>query len=198
VYLPNSKIIEGTTNFKESISKIAYISQIRDSAEYKITDLDHYYEFAGGLSKTYEYVTKKKISVYIADSTKKEVRISSLDDEVATSMITTVLNKQWIEGLLSHEKHGGQKISDRLEYMIGFSALTDSINEKYWDLCYERYIENKDIRDRLIQNNQFAMLESIKTFLEAVKRKFWNASEDKIKFLKELYMNIENMIESDL
>ena len=198
IYLPNSKIIEATENFKESLQKIAYISQVRDSAEYKIMDLDHYYEFAGGLSKTYEYITKQKISVYIADSTKKDVRISTLNDEIATSMATTVLNNQWIEGLLAHEKHGGQKISDRLEYMIGFNALTDSLNEQYWDLCYKKYIEDKEIRDRLTKNNQYAMLESIKTFLEAVKRKFWNASEDKIKFLKELYMKIENQIESEL
>ncbi|MHA1370222.1 MAG: cobaltochelatase subunit CobN [Promethearchaeota archaeon] len=58
VYLRNNKIHEATDQFKENLKKIAVISQIRDSAEYKITDLDHYYEFAGGLSKTYEIYYK--------------------------------------------------------------------------------------------------------------------------------------------
>ncbi len=196
IYLRNGKIHPQTELFKESVSKIRYISQIRDTAEYKITDLDHYYEFAGGLAKSYEFITKQKIPIFIADSTKRNPIISTLNDEVALSMATTVLNKQWIEGVLAHDKHGGQKISDRLEYMIGFNALTDAMPEQYWELCYQRYIEDNEIRERLTRNNRYAMLESIKTFLEAVKRKFWEATEDQIKFLKELYMKIENDIET--
>ncbi|MHA1370221.1 MAG: cobaltochelatase subunit CobN [Promethearchaeota archaeon] len=144
-----------------------------------------------------KYITNKKIPVKIADSTKKKIILSDLDDEVAVSLASTVLNKKWIKDLLLHDKHGGQKISDRLEYMMGFNALTNSLPESYWDLCYQTYIENEQIRQRLKENNKYAMLETIKTFLEAVQRKFWNASEEQIKSLKELYLSIENEIESE-
>ncbi|MEM0333310.1 MAG: cobaltochelatase subunit CobN, partial [Candidatus Aenigmatarchaeota archaeon] len=40
--------------FRESLRRIELVSQIRSSNDYEVTDLDHYYEFLGGLSKAIE------------------------------------------------------------------------------------------------------------------------------------------------
>ncbi|MGO1819873.1 MAG: cobaltochelatase subunit CobN, partial [Senegalia sp. (in: firmicutes)] len=40
--------------YEKNLKEVEIVSQIRSSNEYEITDLDHYYEFFGGLSKSVE------------------------------------------------------------------------------------------------------------------------------------------------
>ena len=57
------------------------VAQVRDSEEYGIADLDHYYEFLGGLSSSVEAVRKSKSAsgrrtrpvVLVADSTRDQI-----------------------------------------------------------------------------------------------------------------------------
>ena len=46
--------------YENNLKSVDIVSQIRDNQEYEITDLDHYYEFFGGLSKSVEMVKGQK------------------------------------------------------------------------------------------------------------------------------------------
>jgi len=47
-------------------------------------------------------------------------------------MYTDLLNPQWIDAMLSHDFHGGKNIADRVEYLIGLDATTQSMGQKTW------------------------------------------------------------------
>ena len=195
-YMKNQRVQKISKTFIENIGKVDIMSQVRDSSEYHITDLDHYFEFTGGLARTFIEISGKKANVYIADTTTKEIKVDSLEKSIKESSITRSLNPRWIKGMLNHEYHGGQKVAERIENILGLAATTHSVDNWIWNKAYNQYIENEEIRKALIDNNKFAMMDIIKNMLQANKRGYWEANEEQINNLKKLYLELENWIET--
>ncbi|MFX0026232.1 MAG: cobaltochelatase subunit CobN, partial [Candidatus Hermodarchaeota archaeon] len=195
-YMKNQYIEKSPKTFSQTVSKINLMSQIRDSSEYHITDLDHYYEFTGGLARTHEKVSGKKANIYVADTSRKEIKVDRLEKSIKEGIITRNLNPKWIKSLLKHKYHGGQKVAERVENVLGFAATTHEVDNWIWDKTYQQYVENEEIREALIQNNRFAMMDIIKNMLQAENRNYWDASEEQINKLKKLYLELENWVEA--
>ncbi|MFX1308796.1 MAG: magnesium chelatase subunit H [Promethearchaeota archaeon] len=194
-YMKNQKVKQLVNNFRLNINDIKLMSQIRDSSEYSITDLDHYYEFTGGLARTYKQINGNDANVYIADSSSKEIKVNTLQESIKEGAITRSLNPKWINSLLKHKYHGGQKIAERIENFLGLSATTHEVDNWIWDKAYIQYIENEELREKLKENNRFAMMDIIKNMLQAEKRGYWDANEEQINNLKKIYLEMENWVE---
>jgi len=194
-YMKNQKVKRSFNTFSKAISKINLMSQIRDSSEYQITDLDHYYEFTGGLARSYEELSGKKSNVYIADSTSKDIRVDTLENSIKEGTITRSLNPKWIKALLEHNYHGGQKVAERVENILGLAATTHKVDNWIWNKAYNQYIENEEIRTALTENNRFAMMDIIKNMLQAEQRGYWDADENQIEQLKKFYLELESWVE---
>ena len=195
-YMKNQKIKKVSETFIENVSKINIMSQVRDSSEYHVTDLDHYFEFTGGLARVFKEINGTQANIYIADTTTKDIRIDSLEQSIKEGAVTRSLNPRWIKAMLAHKYHGGQKVAERVGNILGFAATTDSVDKWIWDKSYDQYIENEEIRTALIENNRFAMMDIVKNMLQAEKRGYWDANEKQLDNLKKLYLNLENWIET--
>ncbi|MHA1499881.1 MAG: cobaltochelatase subunit CobN [Promethearchaeota archaeon] len=195
-YMKNQKINKISETFIENVSKINVMSQVRDSSEYHVTDLDHYFEFTGGMARVFKEISGTQANVYIADTTTKDIRVDSLEHSIKEGAVTRSLNPRWIKAMLTHKYHGGQKVAERVENILGFSATTDSVDNWIWDKSYDQYIENDEIRTALIENNRFAMMDIIKNMLQAEKRGYWDANEKQLDNLKKIYLDLENWIEA--
>jgi len=194
-YMKNQKVKQLVENFSQNINEIEIMSQIRDSSEYSITDLDHYYEFTGGLARTYKEISGKEANIYIADSSSKEIKVNTLQESIREGAITRSLNPKWIKSLLEHKYHGGQKIAERVENLLGLSATTHKVDNWIWDKAYDQYIHNEELREKLEENNRFAMMDIIKNMLQANNRGYWDADDNQINNLKKLYLELENWVE---
>ncbi len=195
-YLPHQQIVSSHDTFKENLRQITYLSQVRDGAEYHITDLDHYYEFSGGLIKAAESVSGTKPALYIADTTDVEIIVNSVEKAIQESVVTRNLNPKWINGMLQHKHHGTQKVAERMENLLGFTATTHQVDNWVWEKSYQKYVEDEQIKNQLIENNRFAMMKMIKTMLEAEQRGYWETDQDHIDTLKELYLDLEGWVEN--
>ena len=195
-YMKNQKINKVSETFIENVSKINVMSQVRDSSEYHVTDLDHYFEFTGGLARVFKEINGTQANIYIADTTTKDIRVDTLEQSIKEGAVTRSLNPRWIKAMLAHKYHGGQKVAERVENILGFAATTDSVDKWIWDKSYDQYIENEEIRTALIENNRFAMMDIVKNMLQAEKRGYWDANEKQLDNLKKLYLNLENWIET--
>jgi len=194
-YMKNQKVNRSFNTFSKAVGKINLMSQIRDSSEYHITDLDHYYEFTGGLARSYEELTGENANVYIADSSTRDIKVETLENSIKEGTITRTLNPQWIKGLLEHKYHGGQKVAERVENVLGLAATTHKVENWIWNKAYDQYIENEEIRNALTENNRFAMMDIVKNMLQAEQRGYWEASEKDIENLKKLYLELESWVE---
>ncbi|MFX1495841.1 MAG: cobaltochelatase subunit CobN, partial [Promethearchaeota archaeon] len=115
---------------------------------------------------------------------------------IKEGIITRNLNPKWIKSLLKHKYHGGQKVAERVENVLGLAATTHEVDNWIWDKTYQQYVENEEIREALIQNNKFAMMDIIKNMLQAESRGYWNAIKEQIDKLKKLYLKLENWVET--
>lgn len=198
VYSKNNRGKKIDNLYRENLKSVEIVSQIRSSHEYEITDLDHYYEFFGGLSKSVEMVRGKKAKMYITDVTGDKIISESIEKSIGRGMRTRLLNPKWIDGLLKHDEHGSQVISDRFHNIMGLAATTNSVEEWIYEDMNSKYVEDEDLRERMIENNKYAYMDILEQMMEYYSRGYWDASNKQIEKIKEIYLKLENNIESQM
>lgn len=184
--------------YRGRLASVEVVSQVRDSHEYEIMDLDHYYEFFGGLSRTVESVKGEAPVMLITDTTKEVLRTETVGESLNRGLRTRLLNPKWIDALLAHEYHGAQKIADRVENLIGFAATTHAVENWVWSAVTDRYIRDEQMFARMAANNRFATEEILKRLSEADSRGYWKATEEERNLLRDRYLDLEGMIEEKM
>ncbi|MHC1590896.1 MAG: cobaltochelatase subunit CobN, partial [Candidatus Helarchaeales archaeon] len=123
----NGRVEKNEKAFSQNLKHVDLVVQERDNTEYEVTDLDHYYEFLGGLSRSVQEKRQKSAEVMVIDSTEEEVVVEDLKISIERATRTRTLNPVWIEGMLKHDFHGVKKIKDRVEYLLGLAATTGKV-----------------------------------------------------------------------
>ena len=183
--------------YEQNLKSVEIVSQVRDNNEYEITDLDHYYEFFGGLAKSVEMVRGKKAVMLVTDTTGAAPVTETAERAVAKGIRTRMLNPKWIDGMLAHKYHGAQKISERFENIMGLAATTGAVEQwVYNDLC-ATYAENEEMRRRMAENNPYAYMEILEQMEEYTRRGYWDATEEQLEAIRRAYLETENRIEGD-
>lgn len=195
VYSPNYRGKKAEKLFKNNLSVVDIVSQIRSNHEYEITDLDHYYEFFGGLSKSVEISRGKKAEMYITDTTGEEILTEDVEKSINRGVRTRLLNPKWIEGLLEHDYHAGSEINKRFENILGLSATTNKVENWVYDKMFNTYIKDEELRGRLKENNKWAYMEMLNFMLEYENRGYWNPKEDQKEELIREILKLEGELE---
>lgn len=189
------KIEKAQEVFSEVLKNVDIVTQERDNTEYEVVDLDHYYEFAGGLYKSVEEKRNRKVEILIADTTEGDVEVEDLGYVISRAVRTRLLNPKWLEGMLKHDFHGAQKIRERVEHLVGFSATTGNVENWIYENIADRLLFDENMRKRLFENNPYATIGIAERLLEANRRGYWITSEDKIRKLQRIVSSMEGQVE---
>src|SRR5256885_13606505 len=100
----------------DALSRVEATYQHIDSFEVGITDVDHYFEYLGGISKAVETRAKSRPSIYLSDSLSPQTKIRSLEETVRLETRAKNLNSKWYEGMLEHRLLGVAEIEDPVAY----------------------------------------------------------------------------------
>lgn len=192
----HGKKVEGL--YEENLKSVEIVSQIRSSHEYEVTDLDHYYEYFGGLAKSVEMAKGKKVPIYITDTTGERVLTESVERSIGRGVRTRALNPKWIDGMLEHKYHGVQKIAERFENIMGLAATTNSVEEWIYNDLHSCYVEDENLSKRMKENNPYAYMSILEQMMEYNARGYWNATEEQLEKLKQVYLDLEDTIEDQL
>ncbi|GBG58151.1 aerobic cobaltochelatase subunit CobN [Sporomusaceae bacterium FL31] len=180
------------------LATVDVVSQIRSNHEYEVIDLDHYYEYFGGLAKSVEIAKGKKADVYITDTTGEKVQTETVDRSIARGVRTRLLNPKWIDGMLEHAYHGAQKINDRFENILGLAASTNSVDNWIFTGMHATYVADEQMRQRLTDNNRWAYFSMLERLLECNQRGYWQASREELELLQQVWLELEGTIEEDI
>lgn len=196
VYRGTARARPALALFKDQLRAVDAISQVRDSAAYAVTDLDHYYEFVGGLNQAAKAAGKESTTpVYFSDTSRVRVETTGLRTAVNRGVVTRTANPKWIKAMLAHDYSGGKKVADRVNFLLGFAATAEQVDDTAWDQVYRSLVENEEIRGLMRENNVHAFRDAVETLLEAVQRELWAATDAQVDYLKELYLELEGLIE---
>lgn len=179
-----------------NLSQVQMVSQVRSSRDYEMTDLDHFYEFYGGLARTVRELSGNQADLLVSDTYQGHVRTERFHRAVERGVWSRILNPRWIDGVLDAAHHGGQEIADRLENMLGLAATTGEIDTRLFDEASDTLIFNEAMRRRIRENNPYALLDVVERLLETSARGYWQASEDRLNELRRIHAQLEGDLEA--
>ena len=179
----------------EQYDHVDFISQVRNNVEYELTDLDHYYEFYGGLARAVENKKGSKPVMLVADTTGEAVKVQDLKSSLERGIATRLLNPEWIQGMMRHDYHGVQQIAKRFENVMGFAASTDAVTGETFSRMTRCYAGDEKLRKQMQQSNKWAYMKMMERLMEASNRGYFEATEEELSQIREAYLEAEGEAE---
>src|SRR6266550_1205568 len=169
----------------EALSRVEATYQNLDSFEVGITDVDHYFEYLGGISRAVETRTKSRPAIYLSDSLSPQNRIRSLKETVRLETRAKTLNPKWYEGMLKHGFRGVAEIENHVANTFGWSATADAVDPWIYTDFARTFLLDSTMFDRLQELNPHSVRSLINRLLEAHDRGFWNPDEEILEKLRD-------------
>lgn len=164
--------------------------------EHDMLGSDDFYNYFGGLIAAITTHSGSQKPSYIPNTANRDhLDILSLHEEASKVMRARVNNPRWIEGLKQHGYKGAQEVSAMVDIVFGWDATTDVIDDWMYKKIADRYAFNAENASWIRSVNLYAMQNIAERLLEAVERGMWNASDEDIEKLRDLYMDVEGDIE---
>ncbi|WP_196259366.1 cobaltochelatase subunit CobN [Pelagibacterium limicola] len=169
--------IEGVAEkaaFAQRLKSADAVLHTQDNAEHDLLDSDQYYQFEGGLSAAVETLSGASPAAYHLDTSRPDnLKVRTLEEEIARVVRARVVNPKWIEGMKRHGYRGAFEIIATVDFMFGFAATTGAVKSHHFDLAFEAFVEDETTRDFLMTANRFGYDELLDRFDEARQRGFW-------------------------
>ncbi len=198
VYSLNYRGLEARELYTSNLEVVDLVSQIRSNHEYEVTDLDHYFEFFGGLAKSVEIARGHKVEIFITDTTGEQVETETAAKSINRGMRTRLFNPKWIDGMLAHQFHGAQVIGERFENIMGLAATTGEVEEWIYDEMHAVFIEDPEMQQRMKENNPYAYIDILEQMMEYYQRGYWEATEEQLETIRRVYLDTEGGVEEKI
>jgi magnesium chelatase subunit H len=177
------------------LGTVGRVVQEIDSVEYGVTDIDHYFSSSGALQMAAKKRTGGAVKLNYIETYTAETRIEDVDKVLRVEYRTKLLNPKWYEGMLAHGHSGAAEISNRFTYMLGWDAVGDCVDDFVYTDAAKTFALDATMRERLAKANPQAMRNIVGRLLEASGRGLWQADDDMVDELKELYADLEDRLE---
>jgi magnesium chelatase subunit H len=175
----------------DALSRVEATYQNLDSFEVGITDVDHYFEYLGGISKAVETRTKVRPAIYVSDSLSAQTKIRSLKETLRLETRAKTLNPKWYEGMLEHGFRGVAEIESHVANTFGWSATADAVDPWIYTEIARTFLLDPVMFNRLQVLNSDSVHSLTKRLIEAHDRGYWNPDEA---VLEELHEKIASVL----
>lgn len=186
---------EARDSMGRALSRVEAAYQNLDSFEIGVTDVDHYFEYLGGVSRAVESRAGERPRLYLADALSQETKVRSLEETIKLETRTKTLNPKWYEGMLKHGFRGVAEIESHVTNTFGWSATADAVEGWIYDEVAGTFVLNEEMLARLRELNPHSALALVARLLEAEGRGFWRVDAETLERLRMVYASIEDQIE---
>ncbi|WP_099241113.1 magnesium chelatase subunit H [Synechococcus sp. BDU 130192] len=166
-----------------------------DSVEYGLTDIQEYYANTGGLKKAAENASGKTVTASFVESFSKDTTPRKLESVLRMEYRSKLLNPKWAEAMADQGSGGAYEISQRMTALIGWGGTVDFQDQWVYDQAAETYALDATMAQKLRNANLEAFRNIVGRMLEAHGRGFWEASDEKLQKLSDLYDLTDDVLE---
>jgi magnesium chelatase subunit H len=181
--------------YERALQKVEATYQNIDSFEVGITDVDHYFEYLGGVTRAVETLARSRPRVYLSDTLSPSAKVRSLEETIRLEARTKLLNPKWSEGMLRHGFSGVAEIEHQVTNTFGWSATAEAVDGWIYDRVAEEFVFDKEMLERLSGLNPHSTRAMVSRLLEASGRGLWRASEETVARLQQALAGLEDQIE---
>ncbi|MEW6210853.1 MAG: cobaltochelatase subunit CobN [Acidobacteriota bacterium] len=179
---------------ERALERVEATYQNIDSFEVGITDVDHYFEYLGGVTKAIEKRAARP-RVYLSDTLSPAARVRTLEETIRLEARTKLLNPRWQEGMLKHGFSGVAEIEHQVTNTFGWSATADAVDGWVYDKVAETFALDEEMFGRLSALNPHSARAMVGRLLEAAGRGYWSADEHTLDRLQQAFAGLEDRIE---
>ncbi len=138
----------------------------------------------------------KDATTYIGDnSDPKNTRIRSTQEELRFLFRAKVMNPKFNDGLMEHGYNGAAEMAKITEYTMAWDATSDIAEDWMYDALADKYLFDEKVHEWMNEMNPYATMNILNTLQEAIGRGMWNASEEYLEKLKEMLMQMDELME---
>jgi len=175
----------------DALSRVEATYQNLDSFEIGLTDVDHYFEYLGGVSKAVELRTNARPAIYVCDSLSPQTRVRSLEETVRLETRSKTLNPKWYEGMLKHGFRGVAEIENHVANTFGWSATADAVDPWIYTEISKTFVMDPIMFKRLLDLNPHSVHSLTKRLVEAHDRGYWNPEEEIVERLRDIVADLQ-------
>ena len=180
---------------KSALAGVELAYQNLDSVELGVTDISHYVDALGGMSRSITRARGQAAPVYIVDATQGDAKVRTLGEQVALETRTRTLNPIWYEGVLKHGFEGVREIEGHVTHTLGWSATTGDVDPWVYQKISETFVLDPEMRERIASLNPKASARVAGRLIEASDRKFWSPDEATLAALHAASDELEDRLE---
>jgi magnesium chelatase subunit H len=180
---------------EQALARVEVSYQNIDTTEVGITDVDHYFEYLGGVSKAVEKQAGARPTIYLSDTLSPAAKVRTLEETIHLETRTKALNPKWYEGMLKHGFSGVAEIEHQVTNTFGWSATADAVDDWIYDAVAETFVLDEEMLKRLRSLNPHSTHTMVGRLLEAAGRGFWQAEQSVLEKLQHAFGEIEDQLE---
>lgn len=178
-----------------ALGRVEAAYQNIDTFEVGITDVDHYFEYLGGVTRAVEERRQVKPAVYLSDTLSPDAKVRSLEETVRLETRAKTLNPKWYEGMLKHGFRGVAEIESHVTNTFGWSATADAVDDWVYTEVANTFVLDETMLNRLRDLNPHSLRSLVARLLEAHGRGFWEAEGEMLGRLRETFAGLEDQLE---
>lgn len=183
-------------SYIQRLSNIELTVKNENSTDFDIYDIDDEFIYHGGMIAGVTKFSGKKPQSYYGNSSDTDyTKVASVTEETARIMRSRLLNPKWIDGLKHHGFKGAGDVAYNLDNVFGWDAVADVIEDWAYEALANHFLFNNENKEWLSEVNPWAIHQMTERLLEAIQRKMWDADEDMIEKLKNMYLETEGNLE---
>jgi len=190
--------VEGKENpaaLNSALARVDATFQNIDTYEVGITDVDHYFEYLGAVSKAVENRSGKRPSIYLSDTLSRDGKVRSLTETVELETRTKTLNPKWYEGMLKHGFRGVAEIESHVTNTFGWSATTGAVDGWIYTEVAKTFLLDSEMLERLARLNVHSVRSLAARLIEAHSRGFWEVEKEMLERLRTVFSELEDRVE---
>jgi cobalamin biosynthesis Mg chelatase CobN len=153
------------------------------SHSHSVLGIDHTFEFFGGLSMAIRSITGEAPDMYINNLKDPDgAKLETLSQVITRDLRSMYYNPYWIEGMMEHGYAGAREMKTIMANLWGWEVTSpDTITDAMWNEMYDVYVKDKydmGLEDWFNENNPYALQSITARMLEAVRKGYWDSSEE--------------------
>lgn len=152
----------------------------------------------GGFDVLKKAKTGKSMKQYHGKVIDGSVDLASMVERIVENLDATVRNPYWKKHIMSRGYEGASEIMRKLQTIYDWQCTSEHIGDDILDDIVDSYINDPKTFEWFKENNQYAIEELTRRFLELYHRGKWNPEGKLLDILKKRYLSIEGDMEDKM
>ncbi|MCW8128030.1 cobaltochelatase subunit CobN [Microbulbifer halophilus] len=173
----------------------------RSSNLHGLLSTDHPYEYLGGLSSAVKKVTGENPRLYVSDARSKTASITGADAFLSSELRTRYQNPQWIEGMKAEGYAGTVQMLKVANNLFGWQVMDrNMVRDDQWQAMHDTYVMDRrdlELNQWFAEHNATAQAQLIERMMEAVRKGYWDASEQTRREMIERWQTLVDELGAD-